>query len=150
MTTNSPSSSAGRRVRAARAPSRPRGCSGSGSPADPAPGTRRARRSGRPRPSARRTRSTVDLAGPGWALVVAGDVQPWEHGVAGAPVSVPAHRLDADCLPAGSALLLRPDQVVAWRGTDPAAPAGVVRTLLGLTGRHDDRIGTSSGRIRMP
>ena len=86
---------------------------------------------------AARTRSTVDLAGPGWALVVAGDVQPWEHGVAGAPVSVPVHRLDADFLPAGSALLLRPDQVVAWRGTDPTAPAGVVRTLLGLTDRHD-------------
>jgi putative polyketide hydroxylase len=73
-----------------------------------------------------RTRSTVDLAGPGWALLVAGDPRPW---TAAAP-RLPAHRLDADFLPAGQALLLRPDDVVAWRGTDAAAPAQVLTELL--------------------
>jgi putative polyketide hydroxylase len=71
-----------------------------------------------------RTRSTVDLAGPGWALLVAGDPARWE------PAGVPVHRVEADFLPDGTALLLRPDQVVAWRGADPAAPAEVRHALL--------------------
>jgi putative polyketide hydroxylase len=71
------------------------------------------------------TRSTVDLAGPGWALLVAGDPQPW---TAAAPL--PVHRLDADFLPSGQALLLRPDDVVAWRGTDVTAPRRVLEDLL--------------------
>jgi 2-polyprenyl-6-methoxyphenol hydroxylase-like FAD-dependent oxidoreductase len=73
-----------------------------------------------------RTRSTLDLAGPGWALLVAGDPRPWERGAGGVAV----HGLDADFLPAGTALLLRPDDVVAWRGTDVAAPPRVLRDLL--------------------
>jgi putative polyketide hydroxylase len=73
-----------------------------------------------------RTLSTLDLGGPGWALLVAGDPQPWERAAEGLPV----HRLDADFLPAGTGLLLRPDDIVAWRGTDATAPSRVLRELL--------------------
>jgi 2-polyprenyl-6-methoxyphenol hydroxylase-like FAD-dependent oxidoreductase len=48
-----------------------------------------------------RTRSTIDLAGPGWAVLTG---QPgWGF------------------LPPGQCLLLRPDHIVAWRGPNPAA-----------------------------
>ncbi|HEY1672186.1 MAG TPA: FAD-dependent oxidoreductase [Streptosporangiaceae bacterium] len=57
-----------------------------------------------------RTRSTVDLAGPGWA-VLAGEAE-------------------VDFLPAGHALLLRPDHVVAWRGPGPMATDRVRGALL--------------------
>ncbi|MDA3649645.1 FAD-dependent oxidoreductase [Saccharopolyspora indica] len=68
--------------------------------------------------------STLDLAGPGWALAVADDPQRWAAG------GIPAHRLDADFLVPGEGLLIRPDDVIAWRGTDPAAPAAVREKLL--------------------
>jgi 2-polyprenyl-6-methoxyphenol hydroxylase-like FAD-dependent oxidoreductase len=77
-----------------------------------------------------RTRSTLDLAGPGWALLVAGDPGPWERRATAAPVPLPVHRLDADFLPSGRGLLLRPDDVVAWRGDDVTAPPRVLRELL--------------------
>jgi 2-polyprenyl-6-methoxyphenol hydroxylase-like FAD-dependent oxidoreductase len=54
-----------------------------------------------------RTRSTIDLAGPGWAVLT-----------------------EADFLPGGQCLLLRPDHVVAWRGTSPAAADKVLSSLL--------------------
>ncbi|MGW5641927.1 FAD-dependent oxidoreductase [Saccharopolyspora sp. NPDC003752] len=73
---------------------------------------------------AARTKSTVDLAGPGWALAVADDPQRWQS------AGVPVHRLDVDFLRAGEGILIRPDDVVAWRGTDPAAPANVLEKLL--------------------
>jgi 2-polyprenyl-6-methoxyphenol hydroxylase-like FAD-dependent oxidoreductase len=92
---------------------------------------------------ATRTRSTLDLAGPEWALVVNGDPGDWERGAAAAPLPLPVHRLDAGFLPAGCALLLRPDQVVGWRGTDPAAPADVLRRL--LTGADDRKPAERSG-----
>lgn len=57
------------------------------------------------------TRSTIDAAGPDWAVLSGGG------------------RL-ADFLPAGEHLLLRPDQIVAWRGTDPAAAAAARTALL--------------------
>ncbi|HEY3978049.1 MAG TPA: FAD-dependent monooxygenase [Streptosporangiaceae bacterium] len=65
-----------------------------------------------------RTRSTIDLAGPGWALVTGGPAQP---GAA-----------QLDFLPAGQCLLVRPDHVIAWRGTDPAAASEVRAGLLTL------------------
>jgi putative polyketide hydroxylase len=71
-----------------------------------------------------RTRSTVDLAGPGWALLSGGD-QPVET------PGLPSYAADLDFLPAGEHLLLRPDQIVAWRGTDPADVPGVLAALLG-------------------
>jgi 2-polyprenyl-6-methoxyphenol hydroxylase-like FAD-dependent oxidoreductase len=70
------------------------------------------------------TTSTMDLAGPGWALAVADDPQRWHHD------DLPAHRLDADFLNPGEGLLLRPDDIVAWRGTDPTAPPNVLEKLL--------------------
>jgi 2-polyprenyl-6-methoxyphenol hydroxylase-like FAD-dependent oxidoreductase len=60
-----------------------------------------------------RNRSTIDLAGPGWAVLTGRD--------------------DLDFLPPGQCLLLRPDHIVAWRGPSPAA-AEDVRTAL-LQGR---------------
>jgi putative polyketide hydroxylase len=82
-----------------------------------------------------RTRSTIDLAGPGWALVAGGHARPQvqaRHGGADDPDAdrPDASQLDADFLPAGEWLLLRPDHVVAWRGADPAAAAEVLAVLL--------------------
>lgn len=74
-----------------------------------------------------RTLSTLDLGGPGWALLVAGDPRPWVQAAGGTPLSI--HRLDTDFLPAGQGLLLRPDEVVAWRGDDTTAPPRVLRQL---------------------
>ena len=47
-----------------------------------------------------RSRSTIDLAGPGWAVL--------------------AGQAGWDFLPEGQVLLLRPDHVVAWRGAGPS------------------------------
>ncbi|HEV2639849.1 MAG TPA: FAD-dependent monooxygenase [Actinocrinis sp.] len=58
-----------------------------------------------------RTRSTVDLAGPGWAVL------------SPSPAT-------ADFLAAGEHLLLRPDHVVAWRGSSPAEAHAVRAKLL--------------------
>jgi 2-polyprenyl-6-methoxyphenol hydroxylase-like FAD-dependent oxidoreductase len=57
-----------------------------------------------------RARSTIDLAGPGWAVLA---------GAAG-----------ADFLPTGNALLLRPDHIVAWRGPASVATDCVRGALL--------------------
>jgi putative polyketide hydroxylase len=61
---------------------------------------------------AARTRSTIDLAGPGWA-VLEGD----EH--------------TADFLPHGQCVLLRPDHIIAWRGDEPRTADAVRADLLG-------------------
>lgn len=55
-----------------------------------------------------RTRSTLDEAGPHWAVIEGGG----ELG---------------DFLPPGEFLLLRPDHVIAWRGHDPATAAEAPR-----------------------
>lgn len=57
------------------------------------------------------TRSTLDEAGPDWAVIEGG-------GRVG------------DFLPRGEYLLLRPDHIVAWRGHDPAAAAKARAALL--------------------
>jgi hypothetical protein len=57
-----------------------------------------------------RTRSTIDLAGPGWAVLTG--------------------RPDWNFLPVRQILLLRPDHIVAWRGPDPAAASEVQDMLL--------------------
>jgi 2-polyprenyl-6-methoxyphenol hydroxylase-like FAD-dependent oxidoreductase len=72
-----------------------------------------------------RTRSTLDLAGPGWALL--------SGGPAATPAGdrqLPAAEVEADFLPAGQHLLLRPDHVVAWRGTDPGEAPRIRDALL--------------------
>jgi 2-polyprenyl-6-methoxyphenol hydroxylase-like FAD-dependent oxidoreductase len=70
-----------------------------------------------------RTRSSIDLAGPGWAVLSGGPTAPALDGLR----TVAA---DLDFLPPGEHLLLRPDHVVAWRGTDPAAVPAVLAGLL--------------------
>src|ERR1700761_6246965 len=57
-----------------------------------------------------RNRSTIDLAGPGWAVLTGRD--------------------DLEFLPPGQCLLLRPDHIVAWRGSSPAAAEDVRTALL--------------------
>ncbi|GAA2670358.1 FAD-dependent monooxygenase [Streptomyces lunalinharesii] len=76
------------------------------------------------------TRSTIDLAGPGWALLTGTGTPVAEPGPGGLAV----HRHDVDFLAAGELLLIRPDHVVAWRGTDAAAATAAFVGL--LTGRH--------------
>ncbi|WP_189302119.1 FAD-dependent monooxygenase [Streptomyces albospinus] len=73
-----------------------------------------------------RTRSTLDLAGPAWALLT-GSRTP--HPTTGHP-GLAVHRLDTDFLPAGQSLLIRPDHIIAWRGTDPAAATEALTALL--------------------
>lgn len=58
-----------------------------------------------------RTRSTLDLAGPDWAILTGDQV---------------------DFLPAGHCVLLRPDHIVAWCGRSATEAADVRATLLGL------------------
>jgi putative polyketide hydroxylase len=91
-----------------------------------------------------RTRSTIDLAGPGWALVTTADT-PRRAVPAGHPgpgmqsldvrgLDVPGldvHRLgQAGFLGPGELVLLRPDQVVAWRGTSPGEAVTARGTIL--------------------
>ncbi|MCZ1012963.1 FAD-dependent monooxygenase [Streptomyces noursei] len=73
-----------------------------------------------------RTRSTIDLAGPGWALLT-GPRTPHPDPV---HADLAVHRLDVDFLPADQSLLIRPDHVVAWRGTDPRAATEALAGLL--------------------
>jgi putative polyketide hydroxylase len=76
-----------------------------------------------------RTRSTIDLAGPGWALLTTREPP---------PLTVPAgsprpdvHQLrEVGFLGPGELVLLRPDQIVAWRGTGPPAVLAALRTIL--------------------
>jgi putative polyketide hydroxylase len=70
-----------------------------------------------------RRRSTLDLAGPGWALVAGGPTAP-------AAAGLPAHVVELPGLPPGRCALLRPDHVVAWRGDDPAEARRVRDALL--------------------
>jgi putative polyketide hydroxylase len=64
-----------------------------------------------------RTQSTLDLAGPGWALLSGGP----------APAAQP---IAVDFLAADEYLLLRPDHIVAWRGTSLDTAARVQAALL--------------------
>ncbi len=71
-----------------------------------------------------RTRSTIDLAGPGWSILAGPET------AAPRTARLPVHRHDVDFLPAGQCLLLRPDHIVAWRGTDLDRAAEVRDGLL--------------------
>jgi hypothetical protein len=73
-----------------------------------------------------RTRSTIDAAGPGWAILAGTQAPP--PGAGGAPVT----RVEMDFLAPAESLLLRPDHVVAWRGKepDPDAPARIRSAIL--------------------
>jgi len=69
--------------------------------------------------------STLDLVGPGWALLVAGSVDGWDS-------DAPVHRVDVPWLADGEAVLVRPDRVVAWRGTDRSAPSRIREDLVAI------------------
>jgi 2-polyprenyl-6-methoxyphenol hydroxylase-like FAD-dependent oxidoreductase len=75
------------------------------------------------------TRSTIDLAGPGWALLTRSE-PPAVPVPAGLP-GVAVHRTGAaDFLGEDELVLLRPDHIVAWRGTDPGAALTALRAIL--------------------
>jgi 2-polyprenyl-6-methoxyphenol hydroxylase-like FAD-dependent oxidoreductase len=75
------------------------------------------------------SRSTIDLAGPGWAILAGPDVTPIPAG-AGNPV-VAVYRGDGiDFLGRGELVLLRPDQVIAWRGTALREALNALRAIL--------------------
>jgi 2-polyprenyl-6-methoxyphenol hydroxylase-like FAD-dependent oxidoreductase len=82
-----------------------------------------------------RTRSTIDLAGPGWA-VLAGEAAapvPARPGgpLAGAYQAGRAASPGIDFLGRDELVLLRPDHVVAWRGSDPGQALAALDTALG-------------------
>jgi 2-polyprenyl-6-methoxyphenol hydroxylase-like FAD-dependent oxidoreductase len=74
-----------------------------------------------------RTRSTIDLAGPDWAILSRGKRIPAQGGGPRLGVQLAD---DIDFLERGELVLLRPDHIVAWRGTDPGEALSAVRTLL--------------------
>jgi len=76
-----------------------------------------------------RTRSTIDLAGPGWALLTTREPPPLTVPVGSPRLDV--HQLsEVSFLGPGELVLLRPDQIVAWRGTSPSAALTALRTIL--------------------
>ncbi len=88
--------------------------------------------------------STLDLCGPGYALLIAGTSALWRDAVAAAQratgIELDVHALPAPewspriGLPEGGALLVRPDMHVAARSDAGMTPAGltdVLRTILG-------------------
>jgi 2-polyprenyl-6-methoxyphenol hydroxylase-like FAD-dependent oxidoreductase len=83
-------------------------------------------------------RSTVDVAGHGFALMVTHDADGWSEvasqtqQVLGVPVAV--QRLDGVTEWQGAALV-RPDGVVAWRTGGAPATAGLQQALTGILGR---------------
>ncbi|MGW4278189.1 FAD-dependent monooxygenase, partial [Streptomyces seoulensis] len=80
----------------------------------------------------RRTRSTLDLAGPHWALLAGPGVRVPDRLTIPGPyaAALAVHRSTADFLAPDGLTLLRPDHVVAWRGADPDAAAATLARLL--------------------
>jgi hypothetical protein len=73
-----------------------------------------------------RTRSTIDLAGPDWAILTRRPLPPIPSSTGDLCVGIhQVNFLDHDVL-----VLLRPDHIVAWRGTDPNKPLRALRTIL--------------------
>lgn len=90
------------------------------------------------------TVSTLDLCGPGFALLVAGTSAPWRDAAARAQretgIELAVHALPegdwstSTDLPAGGALLVRPDMHVAARSDTGLTPASLTDTLRIVTG----------------
>ncbi len=83
--------------------------------------------------------STVDLGGPGFALLVTDASSDWTGAAAAATESlrlpITVHTVDPETTGWRGAALIRPDGVLAWKTMDPAAVrelGGVLRGLLSL------------------
>jgi putative polyketide hydroxylase len=79
--------------------------------------------------------STRDRFGRGFVLFTAGRDSDWSKAAAGLLPQVSVHSLDDAAravyrLPVGGAALVRPDGVIAWRSTDPAALAAALHDIL--------------------
>ncbi|WP_062981594.1 FAD-dependent monooxygenase [Nocardia anaemiae] len=89
------------------------------------------------------TTSTLDLCGPGYAILIAGNSAAWRDAAADAQrstgIEIAVHGLTAEwgvCtgLPEGGALLVRPDGHVAARSDEGLYPGSLTETLRSLTG----------------
>lgn len=93
----------------------------------------------------KRRLATLDLCGPGYTLLVAGTSASWRDAAARAQrntgIDIAVHALPDQTwtastgLPAGGALLVRPDRHVAARsdeGLTPASLTGALRSINGL------------------
>ena len=76
-----------------------------------------------------RTRSTIDLAGPDWAILTRRPLPPIPSSTGDLCVGIYQVN-DIDFLDHDVLVLLRPDHIVAWRGTDPDKPLCALRTIL--------------------
>ncbi|HLI02339.1 MAG TPA: hypothetical protein VKV06_16245, partial [Acidimicrobiales bacterium] len=75
------------------------------------------------------TRSTVDLAGPTWALLTAGrppSLPPWPDG----PQVQVQQADDLDFLDDRGSSSCAPDHIVGWRGARPEEVGDALRTIL--------------------
>jgi putative polyketide hydroxylase len=76
-----------------------------------------------------RTSSTIDLAGPEWSILTRNELPSIPVRVGDHPVAV--HKAEGiDFLDREELVLLRPDHIVAWRGTDPGKALTALRTVL--------------------
>jgi glycine/D-amino acid oxidase-like deaminating enzyme len=76
-----------------------------------------------------RTRSTIDLAGPDWAILTRRPLPPLPSNTGDLCVGI--HQVnDIDFLDHDVLVLLRPDHIVAWRGTDPDKLLCALHTIL--------------------
>jgi 2-polyprenyl-6-methoxyphenol hydroxylase-like FAD-dependent oxidoreductase len=74
-------------------------------------------------------RSTIDLAGPDWAILSRRRL-PLIPAAAGEPRVVVHQADDIDFLDRDELILLRPDHIVAWRGTDLSEALNAFRAIL--------------------
>ena len=91
-----------------------------------------------------RTHSTIDLAGPAWALLTSCKPLPLTVTVGSPRIDV--HQLsEVAFLGPGDLILLRPDQIVAWRGTSPSAALTALHAILDA---RPQAAGAPSGQSR--
>ena len=86
--------------------------------------------------------STIDLAGPHWAILTRHEL-PLIPAAAGEPRVVIHQACDIDFGNDDELILLRPDHIVAWRGTELSEARNALRAILRPTGA-----GLQAGRSR--